>query len=193
MRNITALSLLFVLAGCASAAGPQMVGRDGTIGILGVSVVPPREAGWRSLMNTSFQVSIGKEGRNHSTYIANALLYNLADFASEEEFLKIVSAGRRAEPETSRFALLKNDELLARHEGALCVKYQTVVEDRAARTPDGPKAMLRHEYGLHCQHPNKKNVGVWLSYSLRHGAQDADPELEKKAGDFFQGVRFGPF
>jgi hypothetical protein len=193
MLNVTALSLLLVLAGCASAAGLQMVGRDGTIGVSGVSVVPPKDPGWRSLMNTTFQLSIGKEGRNYSTYVANAQIYKLSGFTSEEEFLKIISEGRRAEPETGRFALVKNDEVLTRHEGALCVKYHTVTEDRAARTPDGPKTMLRNEYGYHCQHPNKKNIGVWLSYSLRHNAQDADPDLERKAGEFFQGIRFGPF
>jgi hypothetical protein len=170
-----------------------MLERGGTIGILGVSLVPPREAGWSTLVNSSFQLSIGRQGRNYSTYIANAQLYKLAAFTSEEEFLKMVSEGRRAEPDTGRFVLVKNDELLTRHEGALCVKYHTVAEDRAARTPGGPKAMLRDEYGYHCQHPNKKDMGVWLSYSLRHGPQEADPDLERKAGEFFQGVRFGPF
>lgn len=185
--------LLFFLAGCAPAAGLQMAGRDGTIGISGVSIVPPREAGWRSIMNTTFQLSIGKEGRNYSTYVANAQLYKLPDFTSENEFLKLVAEGRRAEPDTGRFALVRNDEVLARHDGALCVKYNTVTEDRAARTPDGPKTMLRNEYGYHCQHPAKKNVGVLFSYSQRHTPEDADPALEKKAVEFFAGVRFAPF
>jgi hypothetical protein len=185
--------LLFLVGACTPASSLQMTGRDGTVGISGVSIVPPKEAGWRSLMNTTYQLSMGKEGRSYSTYVANAQLYPLPDFTSESEFLKVISEGRRAEPDTGRFTLLKNDEALARHDGALCVKYHTVTEDRAARTPAGPKAMLRSEYGYYCQHPARKNVGVWFSYSLRHNAADPDPALEQKAADFFEGVRFAPF
>jgi hypothetical protein len=151
--------------------------------------MPPQEPNWQMMLMNTYQLTLGKRGgKPNETYIANVQLYQLPPLASEHEFKKVVSQGRLSEPDTGRFRLIKNDEELASTKGTWCVRYHTVSEDKAAKTPTGPITMLRDEYGYHCQHPSRKNVGVFFSYSLRHNPGDGDEELGKKANEFLEQV-----
>jgi hypothetical protein len=192
MKTAIGLSaFLLILQACAHAQ-PQMVGRDGRIGISGVSLQPPREAEWQTILTSTYQVALQKRVSN-ATYVAIVQVYKLASFASPEEFRKTISEGRLAEPDTGRFKMLKNDEELFLGRGVWCVKYHTVVEDRASKTPAGTLVMIRDERGYHCRHAANEIVGVWFAYSLRHMPGKVDSELEKKAHDFLEQVQFTAF
>jgi hypothetical protein len=190
------LSILVALsvAGCANQPRPLPLDPSGRVSLSGVSIQPPQEPNWQTIVMSTYQLSLGKRGpRRNETYIANAQLYSLPAFASEQEFKKAVSAGRLAEPDTGRFRLLTNEENLVSRKDTWCVEYHTIAEDRAAKTPDGAATMVRDEYGYHCQHPRKRSVGVFYSYSLRHAPGDVDVDLQRKAKDFLENVNFVDF
>lgn len=191
----TSITVACLLAVSALSCGQVPLDRSGRLTTLsGVSIQPPQETNWQTLLASTYQLSLGKRGpRRNETYIANVQLYPLPDLASEQDFRKAISEGRVAEPNTGRFRLLTNIENLVSMKGTWCVEYHTVSEDRAAKTPDGPITMIRDEYGYHCQHPLKKNVGVFFSYSLRHAARDEDLELSRKAEAFLKNVNFVDF
>jgi hypothetical protein len=194
MRTVV-ITVAGLLAVSTPSFGQVPLDRSGRLTTLsGVSIQPPQESNWQTILMSTYQLSLGKRGsRRNETYIANVQLYPLPEFASEQEFKKAISEGRVAEPDTGRFRLLGNTENLVSTKGTWCVEYHTVSEDRAAKTPDGPITMIRDEYGFHCQHPLKKNVGVFFSYSLRHAPGDEDVELQRKATAFLQNVTFVDF
>jgi hypothetical protein len=192
MRARAALSMCLLVFGASCQAQPQMTGRDGRITLSGVSVLPPQERDWQTLVATTYQLALQKRKAN-STYVAVVQVYKLPTFASAEEFKRTISEGRAAEPDTGRFRMLKNEEELSLEREGWCVKYHTVVEDRASKIPGGTLVMVRDERGYHCQHVANKNVGVWFAYSLRQMPDQQDPELEKKARAFLEQVQFTAF
>jgi hypothetical protein len=192
MKTLLALGVCLLIVSGVGQAQPQMLDRDGRITISGVSVLPPQGADWQTVITTTYQLALQKR-KSNSTYVAIVQLYKLPTFGSAEEFKKTISEGRQAEPDTGRFKMLKNDEELFLDRGAWCIKYHTVVEDRASRTPTGTSVLIRDERGYHCQHTANKNVGVWFAYSLRHMPDEQDPQLENKAREFLEQVKFTAF
>ena len=192
MKLRLALSACLLSLSAACQAQPQMLDRHGRIALSGVSVLPPQERDWQTILATTYQVALQKR-KSNSTYVAVVQLYKLPTFASVEEFKTKISEGRLAEPDTGRFRMLKNEEELSFEREAWCVRYHSIVEDRGSKTPAGTLVMVREELGYHCQHAIDRNVGVWFAYSFRHIPGEQDPEFHKKARRFLEQVQFTAF
>ena len=192
MRAWVALSIGLLIFVISCQAQTQMTGRDGRIAISGVSVLPPQERNWQTILASTYQLALQKRNAN-ATYVAVVQVYKLPTVASAEEFKNTISQGRAAEPDTGRFKTLKNEEELSLEREGWCVKYHTIVEDRGSKTPSGTLVMVREERGYHCQHSADKNVGVWFAYSLRQMPGQRDPDLEQKARAFLEQVQFTAF
>jgi hypothetical protein len=143
---------------------------------------------------SSFQLALVKQGQQPGeTYATIASIYNLPEVTTEEDFLKTISEGRARKPRTGRFEFMKNDETLAKGRESLCVRYNTVSQDNAARFNGEKKVMILEMIGYHCQHPKNKRIGVNFEYSHRHYSGNNDTALEAKADAFLEQVRFTDF
>jgi hypothetical protein len=170
--------MLLLLSSCAHNLS-QIIDTSKRIDISGVSVLPPQETNWHILTLSSFQLTLGKQGQQPGeSYVTVASTYKLPDLTTEDDFLKKVSEGRASRPQTGRFESIKNDETLAQGRETLCMRYNTVSQDNAARVNGEKKVMILEMVGYHCQHPKNKHIGVNFEYSHRHYSGNNDPAIE---------------
>jgi hypothetical protein len=195
MKGILITLSILLLVSCAHQMYPGVADPSVRINnVSGVSVLPPQEQGWIIPQMSLYELALIKRGsKPDATYAAQVKLFQLPKIESEELYLQYVSQGRAAEPETGRFKIIQNKEEIVTGRETYCVKYQSVSEDKAAKTRSGAKAMIMETIGYNCQHSKNKSIGVDFGYSYRHYAGDEDADLEKKANAFLEQVRFTDF
>ncbi len=185
------ISLLFVTS-CASTS-PQL--NSGTpVNIYGVSSLSPKNGSWSVITSTGYQLTLGTKLNDDSSGIINLSLYQIPEFASDEEFLSHVVKHRANSPDIGRFALVENSEELVQLNGATCIKHKTISQDNSAKVGGNKTAVMLIEYlGYNCIHPFKKSIGVHTEYSLRHYKGKEYPELAQNAEQFFSDIQFKAF
>jgi len=88
----------------------------------GLKVLSPDGDDWNIVQRTQTMLAFGKRGvKQGESYIAAASLYRIPIFKTNDQFLKFVKEGRRANDDPSRFEVLKNIETLSEKQSALCV------------------------------------------------------------------------
>ena len=191
---IIGLSVLLLLS-CAHQMYPDVADPSVRINnVSGVSVLPPQEQGWLIPYTSQHELGLVKQGDNpDSTYAVQVELFHLPKIDSAEQYLKYVSEGRAAGPETGRFKNIQNKEEIYTGREGYCVRFHTVSEDKAAKTQSGEKVMVMETIGYNCQQSKNRTIGVDFEYSYRHYPGDEDVNLEKKANDFLDQVRFTDF
>jgi hypothetical protein len=195
MKGILIGLSVLLLVSCAHQMYPGVADPSVRINnVSGVSVLPPQDQGWLIPHMSLYELGFVKRGdKPDATYAAQVKLFQLPKIDSEEQYLKYVSEGRAAGPETRRFKIIQNKEEIYHGREGYCVKHHSVSEDKAAKTQSGPKGMVLETIGYNCQHPKNKAIGVYFEYSYRHHAGDEDSNLEKKANAFLDQVRFTDF
>lgn len=162
--------------------------------VSGVSVLPPQEPEWKIVFMTQSKLALAKRSQpDGESYVTMVWSYDLPHLDTEQDFLKMLSEGRAAEPQTGRYTSIKHEENLVRGRGAVCVHFHDVSEDNAAQIGTERKFMVLESIGYHCQHPKNKHVGVRLEYSHRHLPGNDDPAVATKANAVLDQVQFTDF
>jgi hypothetical protein len=195
IRYVLGLAAIVVFIVSCSPRFPEITDPSKRLNIVsGVSVLPPQEPEWHILLMTQSQLSFAKrsqtDGESYATVVWS---YDLPHLDTEQDYLKMVSEGWTAEPQTGRHANMKHEENLVRGRGAVCVHFHVVYEDNAAQIGTERKFMVMESIGYHCQHPKNKHIGVRLEYSHRHFPGNDDTAMEAKANAFLDQVLFTDF
>ena len=195
MRYVLGLATIVVCCVSCAPRFPEITDSSKRLNIVsGVSVLPPQEPEWHIVRMTQSQLFLAKRSKTDGeSYATVVWSYDLPHLDTEQDFLKVLSEGRAAEPQTGRNTNIKREENLVRGRGALCVHFHEVSEDNAAHVGTETKVMVLEGSGYHCQHPKNKRIGVRMSYSHRHFAGNDDPAMETKANAFLDQVQFTDF
>lgn len=162
--------------------------------IYGVSASSPNNGNWAVITSSGYQAVIGTTLEDNDSGIINMSIYQIPEFASDDEFLSHIIKHRASSPDIGRFELKENSEELAPLAGAVCVKHKTISQDNNARIKNNESAVLLIEYiGYNCIHPHKKSVGVHTEYSIRHSSSANYPTFNKDADEFFSKIKFSEF
>ena len=185
------ISLLFITS-CVSTA--PVLGYKTPLHVYGVSSVSPTNGDWSVISSSGYQVALGSKLKNNDSAVINMSIYQIPEFASDEEFLAHIIKHRASSPDIGRFDLKENSEVLAALDGAVCVKHRTTSQDNSAKIKNSETAVMLIEYiGYNCIHPHKKSVGVHTEYSLRHFSDSEYPTFNHDGDEFFSNIRFSEF
>ncbi len=192
MFTRSALLSCLLIASCVSVA--PLVNPNNPISIYGVTSKPPQNGDWLLVASSGYQSSLASQGANENeSLVVNLSIFQLPELDSEKEFLDFVMDSRAATPKTGRFENKQNVESLSDLNGAVCVKYHSVSEDKNAKIKGGTASMLLESIGYNCQHPLNKTVGVNIEYSSRHFENTPNQSLSEHSAEYFNNIQFTEF
>lgn len=163
--------------------------------ILGVSMLPPQEDGWRYSKVHPARIEFGKVGgRKDRSLVGVVVLSKLPTTSSIEEFIKVISEQRARNTGNPRFENLTNDEVFSTEKDTPSVRYHTKYKDFGAKNlPKGASYLIVEDIGIMCRHPENKNVGVTIALSQRSLPENAIENFEVLANDFIKNAEFLSF
>lgn len=190
--RIVTLAVLFCLVACAPKQMVEVQLPPERSFHRGFSLVPLNEQGWWILDQNHNNLALKKDGINeHESYVITTTVFGLPHSTSQQDFVNVVKKLERERLDTSRFTILKQDVGLYPKKGDYCARSHAILEDRVAvQRTGGTKAMIMDVVALFCQHPEDKDVGVWVAYSYRHFSGNEDPSLFEKAENLFETIEF---
>ncbi len=157
----------------------------------GYSVLPLNEEGWVINRRDSYQLVLGKYGKNpDETFSLWAVLARLPAFKTSEEFVRIAKEGQAKDTDPQRFKTMKHEVTVYPMKGVDCAKSHMVVVDHAATKRSGKAGdMILETLTLICAHPKDKSVGVNVAYSHRYYPEFPDPKFLEKATSVLDSVQ----
>jgi len=189
MRKAILLFSLLLLSSCVSL--PQYPGGQ-RINLAGYSFVPPADKQWSMLMMSTYQTVLAAKGNNpKETFVIAAQIIQISTFTDKDEFLKYVQKGRAAEPQTGRFELIRNSEILDSGRMETCVKHIAVSKDYGAKR--GGLYTIFETYGMNCIHPNNPKIDVFIELSRKAPMESQSDELDKIGQELLDSVKFSEF
>lgn len=193
MTRIIIVILSCCITSCVTVA--PVINPNNEISLFGVSSLPPQNGNWVLLTATGYQMNFARSGdTKNESLVANVILFQLPELATDEEFLSHIIQARAAEPSIGRFEIQENKESLSPLNGATCVTYHSIAKDKAAQIQDGKTAeMLLENIGYNCIHPRNPTVGINIEYSLRHYPDTSYPSFIDNANAFFNNIKFTKF
>lgn len=194
MKHIVSLLLLSLLI-ASSCMANEIDDSSKRINIAyGLSVLPPQENGWKVFHKSEFQLVLGKNGPTKgSSYIANVKLFKLPSFETEQQFVKYISEGKKAQRPVERFKVIQNKEEIISGGTNHIIKYHSIAEDKVASAKYGNITMLLEVFGYTFQHPENHSIGVEIGYSYRYHIGKEDKAFEEKANAFLDQIKITDF
>lgn len=158
----------------------------------GYSLVPMNEAGWVVAGRNQYQLVLVKAGSNPDETIAiQAMLFELPEFKSTEEFVRLTKDGQAKDTDLQRFVIKKHEVVAYPKMRSNCTKAHIVTEDKAAVKRSGKSgSMILEALTLTCAHPKDKKVGVNVTYSHRYYPEQGDEAFIEKATSVLDSVEF---
>jgi hypothetical protein len=189
--RVAALAAAAALAACA-AGPPASSEADAPYQLRGVSVARPA-GDWQVAANTPTALILRKPGAGASSFVMGLTGVSAAqlDLRTPEGQRRAVE-GMLVAAEVTRYRIVELTFLPQRRQGAECVAYDAVVEERAGEGP-GPALLLLTNHGFLCRHPDSLTYYVAGAFSERRGRDEKpllDPRLRGEATQFLDSVRF---
>jgi hypothetical protein len=162
------------------------------IEVMGLTLLPPQEAGWEYKKISLARTQFGKVGDHKGQSLAGlVVLSKLPNISSKEEFMKVVSEQRARNTGNPRFENLINEEVFSSEKDTPAVRYHTKYKDfGATNLPKGAEYLIVEDIGIMCRHPENRNVGVTIALSQRSLPEDAIENFEALANDFIKNAEF---
>ena len=193
-----AMPLLFLgmFCGCV-ATGPNLQpisDSSARIDILGVSMLPPQEAGWHYERLTPAKIEFGKALNRETSFVIMVSLSWMPKFNSQEEFMKTISAQRQRESGNPRYETFVNEEIFSDEKDTPAFRFHTKYKDKGSPyLPKGEEAFIVEDYGIFCRHPMAWNVSVNIVCSQRTLPDNRRVDWDKLANEFIRNVEFIEF
>lgn len=158
----------------------------------GYSLLPIYEAGWLVAGRNQYQLALVKAGTNPDESIAiQAMLFNLPEFKSTEEFVRLTKDGQAKDTDFQRFTIKKHEVVAYPKMGSNCAKAHLVTEDKGAVKRSGKSGnMILEALTLTCAHPKDKKIGVNITYSHRYYPEQGDQAFIEKGTIVLDSVEF---
>ena len=192
------LTFLVLVVTCECMAnGPKLTEiKDQTarLEIIGVSMLPPQEAGWHYKKPTPGKIEFGKVISKEKSFVALVSLSRLPEFKSKEDFMKFLSDQRQRDTGNPRYETLINDEAFSEEKGTPALRFHTKYKDKGSpHLPKGKEAFIVEDHGIFCRHPKAWGVSVNIVFSQRTLQGEGRIDWEKVANEFIQNVEFIDF
>jgi hypothetical protein len=187
--------LVATLGYSADKAGfEQITNLTNRIEVLGLTLLPPQEAGWAYKKVSPARTQFGRVGTKNGQSLAGLVVMSkLPNIGSKEEFMKVVSEQRSRNTGNPRFENLINEEVFSTEKDTPAVRYHTKYKDfGATNLPPGASYLITEDIGIMCRHPDNKNVGVTIALSQRSLPEDAIENFEALANVFIKNAEFIP-
>jgi len=158
----------------------------------GFTIEPPGGDAWRMVArNAASLVWMRRVPGAVSTFGTAVLTQPLAiEFENPEAFLSWVRETKTANPDPHRYRLTGSELVLASEVARFCVRYLTVIEDRA-NGPSASGVLELRVAGLACLHPAAPNRYYDVQYSSRGPAGDIlSREILDEGRNFVDSLRF---
>ena len=189
MRNLFRLFFLLLLTSCISL--PQYPGGQ-RIALVGVSFVPPAGKQWSMIINSTYQTALGARGHNpNETFVIATQIIQISTFSDKDKFLKFIQEERAAEPQTGRFEVIRDSEVLDGERMETCVKHKAASKDFGAKR--GGPYTIYETYGMNCIHPNNPNIDVFIELSRKVPPEAQSDEVDKIGEELLRSVKFSEF
>lgn len=187
---------LLILGGCAATSPPPEPTRitlpAQRISQLGYSLVPPNEDGWAISQRDRLLLALGKHGAHRNeVLVIHGAPFQLAAFQSDDDFVRLVRARQEKDTDPLRFKVVKHDVTSYPGKGTTCAHSHQILEDHEALTDAGSRVyMVREMLSLTCAHPQRRDVGINVTYSHRYHTGQRDPRLIERATGVLKSVEF---
>jgi hypothetical protein len=185
-------ALVLTLGACSlGPQRPQIAGGQ-KITQAGYSFIVPGNKSWSVLVQSTYQITIGVVGdRPDETFIVSAATVQIPAFSTAQDFLAHVKAGRRAEPKTGRFEIIKNDEQLYTERSETCVKHETESKDFGAKR--GNDYSVIQYFGMNCIHPKNPTIGIFVELSRKAPPGVESPLFRTMGSQLLKSVQFSAY
>ena len=190
MKKILLVLFAFFLMSCVHQTKPNLVDPSKRINdVVGVSVLPPQEEGWKVLNKNKTQLVLSKYGpTENSSYIANITIFKLPKFETEQQFTQYISKAKKSQQPEERFRVIQDKKESIKGGTNYIMKYHTIAEDKVATAKYGNKTMLLEVIGYTGQHPKNHSIGIELGYSYRYHIGAEDSKFKEKANAFLDQI-----
>lgn len=186
--------LLASLFGCTT---PYAGYRDITdvsqrIELIGLSVLPPQEDGWKYRRDSAIYTTFGKEGTQEAQSIIGLVaLYKIPDITSEEEFIKVSSDLLGLGSGDPRYEDAIDDLVYSTEKNTPSVRYHSKYKDLGAiNLPKGTAHLMTEDIGIFCKHPDNPSIGVNIVLSQRSLPGDTVENFKELADEFIKNAEF---
>lgn len=193
--NLNGIALflgIVLVSGCAS---PVKQIKDRTIPFErpSYSILPPQEEGWTYVDREqvgAFNLAFGKKfvSPTHSLAGLVAEIHSIVKFDTPEEFLYFVKKSKELDLDPRRFKIINNEMVLDNKFGNYSVRFNYTVQDYGASNIGKSEYLVLTGYGYFFVHPQFKSIVLDVSYSERGTESEIDPNLEKTAKIFINGL-----
>ncbi len=151
----------------------------------GFTISPPAGVHWREVQRNATSLVWMRRTADRDTSFGVAVLSSrLSTRFDDDGFLDWVKRSKTANPDPRRFGFIEAHHAADAGNGARCVRYRTVIEDRTLGT-------LLQVAGLACLHPDEPQRYFDVQYSARYpaGVTLAD-DLIAEGDAFVESLRF---
>jgi len=190
-----ALFLLFIsITSCVTAPSYQYIQGGDTVEQPGVSFVLPEGRTWIAMIRSTYEAAFGASGMpKNDTLIVGVRVYNAPPSADKQAFLEAIKKGRVAEPDTGRFEIIGNSEVLSEVRSETCVVHKSASKDFGLEAKRGGEYSILETFGMNCIHPIKPKVAVLVELSRKVPPGSEFPQFEPMAQALLKSVTFGEF
>lgn len=192
----TATIILFLFAASATAAPspptlPQPVAR---VDLAGFSVQPPDVSGWLVLGRQPTILALARRVSGDNSIALQAGIYRSKTVASPDDLVSEWKSEESQANNGERYQILAHDVTKLEWQGAVCARSHASVKDLAPHTPSGKSGpMTVYSESLACEHPNNRNILVYITYSLRTNEAEPPATFHAEAEAALQSIAFTPW
>jgi len=187
------LALSVLILGCASQL-KQIKNPNTPFERPGFSILPPPGDHWFYADGEQagvYNIYFGKkfDSKTHTLVALVSENHGLTKFNSPEEFLNFVKKTMDLQTDPRRFKVQKDELDLDNKFGPYCVRYYTITEDHNPVYKGNAEYLNLENYEYIFVHPNIENVMISVLYSERGNPDEIDPNFDKTAERFFDGLK----
>ena len=154
-----------------------------------LNINAPNSEGWQLLSRAPDSIAFAKgSSPSKESYVALASVFALPEAKGRDDFAAFIKRNIENKTDPERFNNLESSYEYTDLRGYYCVKYKGVTEDTNAKTSFFKRETLKLQvYFLYCLNTTNNQGGIFVGFS--HRGVDTDPNLEKQALSFIDGVK----
>lgn len=193
--SILSVAIFTMFVSVASASDyTQITDTNARIDTAGVSLLPPQEKGWAYKRTHPARTEFGKLGvKDGQSFSGMVVLSKLPSIKTDEEFLQIISKQRNRDSKDPRYEDILNEEKLSNQKNTRAVFFYKKYKDFGANNlPTASSHLIIEDIGTIFQHPDKKNIAVYIALSQRSKPEDVNESFKELALEFIKNAKLLP-
>ena len=158
----------------------------------GFSLSIPASEGWNVAKQGPLNIVLAKQDKEKDErYAIQALVVELPNFKSDDEFLEYIESRMNTKSDKSASKVIEVKSRLVAGQGEMCVQSHRKEENSTgAGKTENTKQSILELVNFTCRYPDKKNAGIYLAYSKRSTTASTDENLTAQANKLFSKMNF---